>query len=137
LAARISGAATQPDLRGAQSVRLEEVRVERVMLKLARGHAAYEFGEPVLHEPSGLWVGSLAGMTEEERREFETVPETSLFPEIGSRAFLRVIAQGESGFAPDGWRVVQEGRYRYLVCPSPFLIRLVVGEYMAAEFWWE
>jgi len=137
LAARISGAVTQLDFWGVRSVRLERDRVERVMLKLARGHAAYEFGEPVLDEPSESWIGPLAEMSETARRDFETAPEPSLFPEIGSRAFLRVIAMGGSGFALDDWQVVQEGRYRYLVSPSPFLVRLVVGEYLAAEFRWE
>jgi hypothetical protein len=75
-------------------------------------------------------------MDEESRREFEHPPAAHLYPEIGSRAFERGIANGFSGFLADGWISVQEGRYRYLVSPGPFLVRIVIGEYLAAEVRW-
>lgn len=49
----------------------ESDRVSRVVLKLARCHAAFELNEPQLNEPSHLGVKPLPLMTEDEREAFE------------------------------------------------------------------
>ncbi len=113
-------------------------RVRTVLLKLARGHAAFELNEPQLAEPDVFWFKPLVLMTERERSEFFDEPSiVSGWPEIGSRAFNRLFVAGEEAWQ-EGWLVVQEGRYRYLVTQECGLrVRLVLREYLACEAVWE
>lgn len=116
-------------------------RVRKVVLKLARGHAAYEL-YPVLAKPTELGVLPIASMSEEERDSFETSPVehgVALWPEIGSRAFLRTVGKAPDPFGGlDGWVVVQPGRYRYSVVETGgILVRMVLSEYLACLASWE
>jgi hypothetical protein len=65
-------------------------RVKRVLLKLARGHIAYELSLPKIEEPDTLSFIPLILVPEEERFAFESPASSSvrLWPEIGSRAFI-------------------------------------------------
>jgi len=136
LAKRILFNTSPPDLSGDQRVSLERERVERVVLKLARGHAAYEFGEPQLDEPTEVWFRPLTELSAAERALFESPQRQFVLPEIGSRAFLNAVSSAGELLEQD-WHVVQKGRYRYLTSPGPFLVRLVIGEYLAAEVHWQ
>ena len=49
----------------------ENDRMSRVVLKLARCHAAFELNEPQLHDPSHLEIKPLPLMMEDEREAFE------------------------------------------------------------------
>ena len=125
----------------------EAESIRNVVLKLARGHAAFELfpgieelGFPTLRGPSGFAVMALDSLSDKERSSFEDVwaPELGLLPEIGSRAFVRCV-EGNSdhlGYG-DGWVVVQPGRYRYAVTESDgVLVRMVLREYLACEVRW-
>jgi len=118
----------------------EADRVRRVMLKLARGHMAYEL-YPKLDEPRELVAVPLSSLSDAERTAFEdlSVADTGLWPELGSRAFLRAFGKEPDKFEQgDGWIVVQPGRYRYAVCEAGGpLVRVVVSEYLACEVVWE
>lgn len=112
----------------------EAERIERVVLKLARCHAAYENGEPKIEEPTYFVWRALKWLSSEQRTAFEEPPHLGLLPEVGSRAMQRVL------FAPDArapWINVQEGRYRYLVAAGEaVIVRLVLSEYLACEVVW-
>ena len=114
----------------------DAVRVRNIMLKLARGHVAYETSEPKLDEPSHLWFGPLCTLSPSQRDAFETAPDTGLWPEIGSRAFVRTIMGAPEGLLQDGWLVVQPGKYRYLVTEF-MMVRIVLSEYLACEAVWD
>ncbi len=118
----------------------EADRVRRVVLKLARGHMAYEL-YPRLDEPRELVAVPLSSLSEVERTAFEdlSVADTGLWPELGSRAFLRAFGKKPDKFEQgDGWIVVQPGRYRYAVCEAGGpLVRVVVSEYLACQVVWE
>jgi hypothetical protein len=75
----------------------EDERVRNVVLKLARAHVAYEHNEPQLDDPASLSIHPLCTMTVEGREDFETSPDTGIWPEVGSRAMHRVLvgAEGE------------------------------------------
>lgn len=89
----------------------ETNRVNRVVLKLARCHAAFELNEPQLHEPSHLGFRPLPLMTEDERESFERDDDAfGIWPEVGSRAMQRVLVAGTDAFVK-GWVTVQEGNY--------------------------
>jgi hypothetical protein len=113
-------------------------RIERVALKNARGHAYFEFGEPMLDKPTHLWALPLESMTETKRQNFEgPSDEESLapWPEVGSRMMTR-LATGED--MAGQWIVVQEEVYRYSVTQDGGLrVRSVLFEYLATEVQWE
>lgn len=110
-------------------------RVRRVASKLAQGHAAYELSEPMFREPDRLEVFPLTQLRWEKRRSFEQEPRGAYWPEVGSRAMLRMVEEGPD--LVDGWVVVQPGRYRYLASTGPgVLVRIVFSEFIACEAHW-
>ncbi|HEY0153102.1 MAG TPA: hypothetical protein VGB92_13950 [Longimicrobium sp.] len=111
-------------------------RVRKVVQKLAQGHAAYEYGEIQVCEPTSIEIWPLATRSREAVSRFETPPEEHIYPEIGSRAFMRGV-ESNWPYMVAGWRNVQDGRYRYLVSHSKgILVRMVLGEYLACEVVW-
>jgi hypothetical protein len=120
--------------------RPEEERVRSIVLKLARGHADFELYSRV-DEPEEVWFAPIATMADHEIAAFEspTGDPMAVWPEIGSRAFLRAAGHlaGETGCS-GGWIAVQPGRYRYLVEESDgLLVQMVVSEYLACRVRWE
>ncbi len=118
---------------------IEHDRVRNVLLKLARGHAAYEVNEPQLEEPQTITWRPLPLMTEAERDAFENDSSTdfSIWPEVGSRAMHRMFVLDDAAFR-EGWLVVQEGRYRYCTSQDGGLrVRIVMREYLACEVIWD
>jgi len=113
----------------------EGERVCAVLVKLARGHVAYEENEPQLGEPASISILPLCAMAASVRDEFESPPNTGLWPEVGSRAMHRILVSAEGDYP---WIEVQPGRYRYLVAAGPSLVvRIVIAEYLAATIAWD
>lgn len=112
-------------------------RFERVILKNARGHAYFEYGEPMLEPPARVWASPFESLTARERDEFEGLKSQgglAAWPEVGSRMMTRVITDQDM----DGdWVVVQDGIYRYAVHQEGLLrVRSVLYEYLATEVLW-
>ena len=117
----------------------ENDRVKAVVLKLARGHAAYEYNEPRLEEPDYLNFRPLVTMQDREREAFERSEERVLagWPEVGSRAMQRLLIVGSDVFR-EGWLVVQDGNYRFRVSEEDGLtVKIVLREYLACHVVWE
>lgn len=116
----------------------ENDRVNRVILKLARCHAAFELNEPQLQEPSHLGIKPLSLMMDDERTAFERDNEEfDVWPEVGSRAMQRVLVAGTDAF-DEGWLVVQEGNYRFRTCQANGLtVKIVLREYLGCEVVWD
>ncbi|MDO9711862.1 hypothetical protein [Paracraurococcus lichenis] len=115
----------------------DQERISRIIVKLARGHAAFEMNEPQTQEPARVTFVPLVSLTEEQLASFEDdLPEMGFYPEIASRAFNRIgVADGKIVFP--GWLTVQEGRYRYAVRQAPGMwVRMVIREYLACEVIW-
>lgn len=115
----------------------EMARVHVVLLKLARAHAAYELNEPQLGEPTCIACMPLVLMTEQQRVQFENLPTTAYWPEVGSRAMQRLAGVGD---ALDGsWFVVQKDRYRFFAGTTgdTVFVRIVLSEYLAGEVVWD
>jgi len=110
----------------------------RVILKLARCHAAFELNEPKIHEPSHLEIKSLSLMTNDERAAFERGGDgLDVWPEVGSRAMQKVLVAGTDAF-DEGWLVVQEGNYRLHTSQANGLtVKLVLREYLGCEVVWD
>jgi hypothetical protein len=113
----------------------EQVRIDRVLIKNARGHAFFEYGEPMLSDPAIVWSRPLETLTDEERDTFEDTGEGSYWPEVGSRMMTRVMTGHDMS---DGWVIVQDALYRYSVTQLPGIrVRMVLSEYLAAEVCWD
>ena len=112
-------------------------RVRNVVAKLGRGHLDYELSIQERGDPDEIEVMPLALMSQESRGFFEC-PEPgpmTVWPELGSRAFMRALPSGEQ--IADGWIDVQEGRYRYLVGQSSGnFVHIVLSEYLACRIVW-
>jgi hypothetical protein len=116
-------------------------RVNRVVVKNARGHAYIELGEPMLGPPEHVWALPLDSMSSSARAEFEGKQASAdalpvaVWPEVGSRMLSRVIS-GDDMSGP--WIIVQDDVYRYLVDYSDgVLIRTVIWNYLATEVFWK
>lgn len=108
-----------------------------VVMKLARGHVAYQDSEVILAEPATTLVRPIETMTEATRKAFETPPIQDVYPEIGSRAFYSAVGEVAGPPYVTAWHMVQPGRYRYLVSHSgQMTVRFVLSEYLACEVVW-
>lgn len=109
-------------------------RIDRVILKNARGHAFFEYGEPMLSEPTYIRAVPLQSLTNEQINNFEEIQDNGLLPEVGSRMMTRVFTGQD---LHKGWVIVQPGNYRYSVTQQGLmLVRSVIGEYLATEVYW-
>lgn len=137
LAARL--AAARYERNGETGFNPEPDRVRAIILKLARGHAAFENNEPRTDEPASVHFAPFTAMTGAERERFEigiNGDGLAPWPEVGSRAMTRLVTGDDLG--PGGWITVQPGMYRYRVdWTGGFRVQIVIREYLAAEVIWE
>jgi hypothetical protein len=117
--------------------RVDVTRVCNVVLKLGRGHLAFELNVFHLEPPKALEFRPLVTMSQEELNAFESLPEENvLFPEVGSRAFLSMWEFPDTDW--HDWREVQPGKYRYRVEQSHAgdKVQFVLSEYLACNVIW-
>ncbi len=128
---------------------VEPDRVKNVLLKLARGHAAFELSQVCREEPSSIWCRPLSLMTEEERDSFDAVHIVQMIGEVGSRGLQRYFVtqaviqsvDGEKSIANlliNDWVDVQDNCYRYLAIDDDgkIIIKIIIAEYLACEIIW-
>jgi len=118
----------------------EPDRVRNVVLKLAKGHTAYEL-YPKLEDPDEVSIVPMQMLNEEKRLAFEqpTANRLKFWPEIGSRSFLRAFGKFPDRLEQSGeWIMVQPDRYRYAVAETNgVLVRMVLSEYLCCMVHWE
>jgi hypothetical protein len=136
--------ALRADLETARSVVDGEIlwcpvasRVENVIVKLARGHLAFEEGTPMLGEPDVIDYVPRTGISAEEAQELTCAwPLERAWPEIGSRAFFRASGMRvPHNPGSDGWITVQEDRYRYRA--EGTMAQMVLSEYLICTVVWD
>ena len=119
------------------------------MLKLARGHAAFELSQPCRIKPDHFWCGPLSLLTQEGQEAFNSVHFQQVSGEVGSRNMQRLLVTQITRLAENGepqniemiindWIDVQDGRYRFLAIDDmgQIVIRIVIAEYFACEVAW-
>lgn len=124
-------------------------RINNVMLKLARGHAAFELSQPCREEPDHFWCGPLLSLTQENREAFDSIHFQQVFGEVGSRNMQRLLVTQLTRLDENGkpqnfgmlindWIDVQDDRYRYIAIDNmgSLVIRFVIAEYFACEVGW-
>lgn len=116
----------------------EQARIDRVIVKNARGHVAFECGDPApaSGSPCHVWSVPLEYLNKDQWENFEKPYSNTIacWPEVGSRMMTRLIT-GQDLRGP--WVVVQDGVYRYAVMyGGPTVVRYVLFEYLATEVFW-
>lgn len=124
--------------------------VNNVMLKLARGHAAFELSQMCQSEPYHFWCGPLLTLPDDIREEFDQPYIQEMFGEVGSRNMQRLLmfqfetnskdaVQQHGGMVMNDWIDVQDNLYRYLAIDDAgsVVIRIVIAEYLACEVEWK
>lgn len=147
LGARLTDACFEHD--GKLLFEVEEHRVRNVMLKLARGHAAFELSQPCRQEPDHYWCGPISSLDQDQREAFDAPHIQQLFGELGSRGSQRMMAaqmmlQSESGKLErvemifNDWIEVQPDSYRYMAIDDlgGIVVRIVLSEFLACEVAW-
>lgn len=129
----------QPDLFGPSTYRwLPDVsRVNRVVLKNARGHVCYEYGEPVEGQPVFVAAEPLDELGEVTQYVFDDQPPALAgWPEVGSRMMTRILTGQDIRGA---WIIVQDGVYRYSVDAwgGGTRVRSVLHEYLGTVVVWD
>lgn len=109
-------------------------RIERVIVKNARGHLLFELGLAVELPPAHVNILPRDLLSPQQLSQFEHPQGIGGWPEVGSRTMLRLLETGEVG--EGGWIEVQCGVYRYAVDEIP-RVRMVFREYLAAEVAWD
>ena len=116
-----------------EGFRVEEERIENVILKLGRGHSLYELNEPHFEQPESVEYAVISELSDEKLFAFENPPTPSLVPEVGSRGMQRFIV----GLPYLEWVIVQPGRYRYLAfVDGRSIVRAVLSEFLAIQVIW-
>jgi hypothetical protein len=115
----------------------EANRINNVILKNARGHVYFEYGEPIRDEPASIWSQPIEQMTNARTKQFDaSQPHSTIsgWPEVGSRMMTRLLS-GEDMVGP--WVIVQDSIYRYSVEQNQGIrVRSVLWEYLATEVRW-
>jgi hypothetical protein len=110
-------------------------RINPIIVKNARGHVFFEYGEPMLDDPAYVSSRPLASFTPSEQADFEAAGSVYLLPEVGSRMLTRLFT-GQDLVGP--WVVVQDQVYRYAVAQEGGIrVRTVLSEYLATEVCWD
>ncbi|MDU2065599.1 MAG: hypothetical protein E6713_12290 [Sporomusaceae bacterium] len=122
------------------SYRLQSDAFDKVLQKLAKGHAVYEMDE-VFYEFDDMQSNYkfCVELTQEELDLFNEPAILECFPEVGSRMLNRVIeGYDNNNRLRTGWVIVQEGRYRYMtyLYNNSIVVRIVINEFLYAEVHW-
>jgi hypothetical protein len=142
-------AARQPD-DAPVAYLVDDARLRAFVLKLARGHAAFEISEKHRVAPAHLACGVMSLLSPEAAAEFDQPLPVTVWPEVGCRllqrdcvvtAKLRSVKDGREQdvtFTMFDWIEVQPDRYRYLVNPfaDGVVVRIVLSEFLACEVIW-
>jgi hypothetical protein len=130
--------------------KVEHDRLRRVLLKLARCHAAYELKQECRDDPTSMWWHPIELLAENHRDEFNSPHLIQTYGEVGSRGMQRLLVAEIKQASPSGepttvhlvfndWVEVQENRYRYHAIDDGGVVRIkiVIGDYLACEALWE
>lgn len=125
-------------------------RINKIMLKLARGHLTYELSLQRYDIPKYFWSGLLSSLPEENKIEFNSVHFQHNAGEMGSRSIQRLLVTDLTVVDENGndknirllfndWIDVQDKRYRYIAIDDSgmIIIRIVIDEFFACEAVWE
>ena len=90
----------------------DQKRLFNVIVKLAKGHVKFENSESNNDEPQSIRFNIIDNLSEDEQKDFFSLPVMEKYPEVGSRGMIAVC---ENGVPHSRWITVQEDHYSYMV----------------------
>ena len=117
---------------------IDECRLARILAKLARGHAGYECDYVNFDdEKIKIRYNYLFNLSENDLHDFNSIPVSQLWPEVGSRGLL-IVENMETGEAAGVslWNDVQENQYRYQVDYNEkggIRVKIVIYEFLYCQ----
>lgn len=124
-------------------------RIRNVILKLARGHAAFEQSQRLRHDPTHYGVCPLHLLSPAERSAFEAPNIPQVWGEVGSRSMQRTAviqltlraedgSESRVGYPVNDWIEVQSERYSYFTAATAdgIAVRMLIGGFLACEVNW-
>ena len=113
----------------------EKDRIKEVILKLSRGHIAYELGIQRVDEPEFIEILPIPSMSKAKLEAFYLLESGHLYPEIGSRAYVNSLTGKPTAY--EQWFAVQNNRYYYAVGQSHGdWVKIVLSNYLACHVAW-
>jgi hypothetical protein len=112
--------------------REEESRISTVIEKIARALWAFETGEMAGLGNAAIRFAQVAQLSDAQFDNFRRLAEPDLFPEVGSRMMSRILVS-ENGVIPVSWIGVQDGRFSYAIELAMPRVKMIFGDYLAAE----
>ena len=140
-------------IKGKKAWSFRNDRIDRVLEKLAIGHAVFELSEGYRDSQGSRWATKdiaytyAPAMSTQEIECYDdiVIMNNRLLPEIGSRVFEKIYVVNEDLIDSSGgnarlsavfldWTDVQDGKYRYIAehFKDEITVRIVVDEYMFA-----
>ena len=124
---------------------LDEERFLRILVKLARGHAGFEF-DYVNFDDTGITVSYnfLFEIAEDVMSDFNQIPEIDIAPEVCSRGItapcIMQNIETDEAFAFAFWNEVQDNQYRYQVTRNKnggICVKFVIYEFLYCKIEFE
>lgn len=119
-------------------IRPDNQRIQRILLKLAKGHAGFELDYVNFdNTETQIWYAFIFNMSENDLYEFNSIPTYQVYPEVGSRGMYiiqNIVTDDAQTFA--NWMDVQDGQYRYQVSYNDndsISVKIVILELLYCE----
>lgn len=124
-----------------KSLNVDSQLIFQFLEKQARGHIFLECSEVVLEESTGRFCSPVSEISDERLHNFFSI-QSDIYPEVGSRGFVRSIEVIETigDFDKDdfGFIVLKDGIYRFRVILNEgrILVQSIIYEYLHTEIAW-
>lgn len=119
-------------------IRPDNQRIQRILLKLAKGHAGFELDYVNFdNTETQIWYEFIFNISENDLYEFNSIPTYQVYPEVGSRGMyiIQNIVTGDAQIFAN-WMDVQDGQYRYQVSYNDngcISVKIVILELLYCE----
>ena len=124
---------------------LEWERIEKIVLKLARGHLSIIHGNNYLGNPISFDITTIHNLTDDQLDDFNGIGKSYVdkIPELGSRGCFGINIEKSDNDESNiintnyGWNIVQDDLYRYAIDPlSGTWVKIVLREFLACTVKW-
>lgn len=116
-----------PLLDGHLSIDTENTRLNKVSTKLIAGHLRYEgLDQWFLHDGLDISFYQDIHANQVFYHRFHSPIFSGLLPEVGSRALITLVENGNAG---SPWLKVQSGQYEYCVSPDNSEVRIIIQDF--------
>lgn len=118
-------------LDGHISIALENSRLNKVLTKLIAGHLRFEgLDQWFLHNSLDICFYQVIHTNQEFYNRFRSPIFSGLLPEVGSRALISLVENGNAG---SPWFTVQPDKYEYCVAPDNSEVRIIIQDFFGVR----